>query len=212
MKFFTKILFASTLVLTVASCSSSNEVVSNRLIQKRKYTNGFHLNNTATLKNSSNENESENKVAYQATSTAYNENSMITDQTSSPAHTNISDNVDYSDEITIGDAIVEVNRVNTVSSEEENIIQQNKTINSNKKLSAKKTIIKQFKQELRESKGNSLDPIVYILLAIFIPFVAVGLATDWEVKDVVINLLLCFLCGIPGIIHAFIVCKREGVI
>lgn len=209
MKIFSKILFASTLVLTVASCSSSNEVVSNRLIQKRKYTNGFHLNNTTTLKSSSNENESENKVADQATSTTYNENSAITAQTSSPAQTNISDNVDYSEELTFGDAIVEVN---TVVSREENTVQQNQTSNSNKKPNAKKAIKKQFNQEIKESKGNSIDPIVYILLALFIPFVAVGLATDWEVKDVVINLLLSLLCGIPGIIHAFIVCKREGVI
>ena len=212
MKIFSKILFASTLVLTVASCSSSNEVVSNRLIQKRKYTNGFHLNNTTTLKSSSNENESENKVADQATSTTYNENSVITAQTSNPAQTNISDNVDYSEEVTVGNAIVEVDGVNTVVSREENTVEQNQTSNSNKKLNAKKAIKKQFDQELKESKGNSVDPIVYILLALFIPFVAVGLATDWEVKDVVINLLLCLLCGIPGIIHAFVVCKREGVI
>jgi uncharacterized membrane protein YqaE (UPF0057 family) len=151
-------------------------------------------------------------VANQATSSTYNENSVITAQTSNPAQTNISDNVDYSEEVTVGNAIVEVDGVNTVVSREENTVEQNQTSNSNKKLNAKKAIKKQFDQELKESKGNSVDPIVYILLALFIPFVAVGLATDWEVKDVVINLLLCLLCGIPGIIHAFVVCKREGVI
>lgn len=56
------------------------------------------------------------------------------------------------------------------------------------------------------------NAILYILLAIIIPFVAVGLATDWNVRDVVINLLLCLLCYIPGVVHAFMVCKRQGVI
>lgn len=57
--------------------------------------------------------------------------------------------------------------------------------------------------------GNGLaapgiDKGVYIILAIFIPFVAVGLATDWQGKDWIIALLLSFLCGLPGIIYALV--------
>lgn len=59
-------------------------------------------------------------------------------------------------------------------------------------------------------KGSSSDDaILYYILAFFIPFLAVGLVTNWEVKQVVINILLCCLCGIPGIIHAFIVVSRN---
>jgi uncharacterized membrane protein YqaE (UPF0057 family) len=47
-----------------------------------------------------------------------------------------------------------------------------------------------------------------ILLAILIPWLAVGIVTDWDVKQVVINLLLCLTC-IGGIIHAIIVVNRE---
>ncbi|HAD14936.1 MAG TPA: hypothetical protein DCF33_21115, partial [Saprospirales bacterium] len=49
-----------------------------------------------------------------------------------------------------------------------------------------------------------LDKGVYIILAIFIPFVAVGLATDWQGKDWIIALLLSFLCGLPGIFYALV--------
>ncbi|MDP4843827.1 MAG: VIT1/CCC1 transporter family protein [Salibacteraceae bacterium] len=39
------------LMLSLFACSSSNDVVSNRLIQKRKYQKGFHLNGLAHKKN-----------------------------------------------------------------------------------------------------------------------------------------------------------------
>jgi len=52
------------------------------------------------------------------------------------------------------------------------------------------------------------DKTLLYILAFVIPFVAVGLVTDWEIKDVLINLLLTALCGIPGIIHAFIKVKN----
>jgi len=52
------------------------------------------------------------------------------------------------------------------------------------------------------------DKTLLYLLAFFIPFVAVGMVTDWEIKDILINLLLTALCGIPGIIHAFIKVKN----
>ena len=68
------------------------------------------------------------------------------------------------------------------------------------------------KDTFKNTTDTSLEPLVYILLCLLIPFLAVGFATDWDVNDVIINLLLCLLCGIPGIIHAFVVCNREGVI
>lgn len=45
------------------------------------------------------------------------------------------------------------------------------------------------------------------ILAIFIPFVAVGIHTDWGMPTLW-NVLWSFLGGIPGIIHAFIVLGR----
>ena len=60
------------------------------------------------------------------------------------------------------------------------------------------------------SKGNSAPGIekgIYIILAIFIPFVAVGLATDWKGNDWLWCLLWSFLC-IGGIIYALMKMKK----
>ena len=67
-------------------------------------------------------------------------------------------------------------------------------INEKSTSSIHSVIKKKAKNSIKQSTSGDIDPIVYILLCIFIPFVAVGLATDWEVKDVLINLLLCCLC------------------
>ncbi|MGL4598684.1 MAG: YqaE/Pmp3 family membrane protein [Bacteroidia bacterium] len=75
-----------------------------------------------------------------------------------------------------------------------------------------KAVVKQNKQA---KKGNTSKPGdkpskgLLILLAILIPWLAVGLVTNWDVKQVVINLLLCLTC-IGGIIHAIIVVNREA--
>lgn len=49
--------------------------------------------------------------------------------------------------------------------------------------------------------------LVLIVLCFFIPFLAVGLKTDWSIS-VLWNLLWCCLGVIPGIIHALIVVTR----
>lgn len=67
-----------------------------------------------------------------------------------------------------------------------------------------------FKKEIKRGLGGSpddLDKTLYIVLAILIPFVAVGIATDWEGNNWIIALLLSLLCGIPGIIYALIKMK-----
>ncbi|HIP35519.1 MAG TPA: YqaE/Pmp3 family membrane protein [Crocinitomix sp.] len=54
-----------------------------------------------------------------------------------------------------------------------------------------------------------MDPILLYLLAFFIPPVAVGLVTDWDMGQVVLNIILWALCVIPGIIHALIVVSKN---
>ena len=55
---------------------------------------------------------------------------------------------------------------------------------------------------------NSPSKGVLIVLAILIPFVAVGIKTDWGLP-VLWNLLWCLLGFVPGIIHALIVVTRK---
>lgn len=61
------------------------------------------------------------------------------------------------------------------------------------------------KSELGNMQNNEpdIDKNVYILLAIFgLAWVAMGLLTDWDGSDWIINLLLTMLCWLPGLIHA----------
>ena len=63
----------------------------------------------------------------------------------------------------------------------------------------------EFKKGAGVNKKNDLSTGILILIAFFIPPVAVGLASDWEdTNALIVNILLTLLCGIPGIIHAII--------
>lgn len=71
-----------------------------------------------------------------------------------------------------------------------------------------KSQVKDLKKELKASKSsaaNSVNPILLAILCIFLPFIAVllvhGVSTPFW-----IDLLLCILFYLPGIIYAFIVC------
>lgn len=65
-------------------------------------------------------------------------------------------------------------------------------------------VLKMKAKKMQKKASTDLDQNVYIILAIFIPFVAVGLASDWEGNDWLICLLLSCIFWIPGIIFAFI--------
>lgn len=69
-----------------------------------------------------------------------------------------------------------------------------------------KLVQKALKKQMKAA-GAGIDKNVYIILAIFIPFLAVGLATNFEGTDWLIALLLSFLFWLPGIIYAFIKMK-----
>ena len=81
-----------------------------------------------------------------------------------------------------------------------------------------KEVVKVSKQEMKslrkevKSQNKSDDVPIGLLyvLCFFVPFVAVGFATDWDITTVLINILWTALCGIPGIIHAFIVVSRNA--
>ena len=104
--------------------------------------------------------------------------------------------------------------------------QENETINTTKIEKVKKAILA---TKASSSKKVSIDNktiastkivkkalnngpstgLLYVL-CFFIPFLAVGLATDWDTNAVLINILWTLLCGIPGIIHAIIVVGKNS--
>jgi uncharacterized membrane protein YqaE (UPF0057 family) len=90
----------------------------------------------------------------------------------------------------------------------------NQTISVNQKNKEAKQIYKQEMKALHKavkSQNKSDDVPVELLyvLCFFVPFIVVGIVTDWDIPTVLINLLWTLLCGIPGIIHALIIVSRN---
>lgn len=199
------------------SCSTSNSVVSNRLVSKRKYTDGFHYNGKVNAKSSDNVAISEEKTATktilftedakslnpveEVSKIEKNESVVLTENVVSTVATE-STLVSTKKESTSNNKSTLVN-----SSEKQNTIQ--KTVKQDVK--ANKNSKAEIRKALKEHKAGD-DAILYIILCILIPFVAVGLATDWDLTKTLICLLLCCLFWLPGIIYAFIICSKEGVL
>jgi uncharacterized membrane protein YqaE (UPF0057 family) len=93
------------------------------------------------------------------------------------------------------------------TNEKQNTIQ--KTVKQDVK--ANKNSKAEIRKALKENRAGD-DAILYIILCILLPFVAVGLATDWDLTKTLICLLLSILFWIPGVIYAFIICSQEGVL
>lgn len=67
-----------------------------------------------------------------------------------------------------------------------------------------KTFVKTLVHTLisKPSKG------LLILLAFLIPWLAVGLATDWEAEHLIVNILLSVFTCLGGLIHAIIIVNK----
>jgi uncharacterized membrane protein YqaE (UPF0057 family) len=90
----------------------------------------------------------------------------------------------------------------------------NQTISVNQKNNEVKQISKEEMKSLRKAvksskKSDDVPVGLLYVLCFFIPFIAVGIVTDWDIPTVLINLLWTLLCGIPGIIHAIIIVGRN---
>lgn len=67
---------------------------------------------------------------------------------------------------------------------------------------------KQLKKEMRKDGGDGITKGLYILLAILgLAWVAMGVKSDWNGSDWIVNLILTVLCWLPGFIHALIKMK-----
>jgi uncharacterized membrane protein YqaE (UPF0057 family) len=63
----------------------------------------------------------------------------------------------------------------------------------------------EFKKAVKNNSSMSDMDILLLILCFLMPFLAVGLATDWDVTKVLICLILSLLFWIPGIIYALLV-------
>ncbi len=63
----------------------------------------------------------------------------------------------------------------------------------------------EFKKAVKNNSSMSDMDILLLILCFLMPFLAVGLATDWDVTKVLICLILSLLIWVPGIIYALLV-------
>ena len=141
----------------------------------------------------------ENNVATKSTVVSTS-NEIIAPETKT-AYTEVQTNSDLASN---NDELVLNHKSNTAVEEVAIVNSKNHTT----KAISKKDVVKHTKSIKKAAGGDTPLGLLYVL-CILIPFVAVGLATDWDVKTVLINVLWCLLCGLPGIIHAFIVVSRN---
>lgn len=195
-------------VLILSACSTSNDVVSNNFITKRKHNKGFHLN----LKNNYSSQKGEElakseKVSKKEIINTENEVVIANNETANITVASANDNV------FMVESTVETPSFENAIVEKAEIAADTKTVKNVKSNKENETVISKSvlkKIVNKTKKGGDIPTGLLYVLAFFIPWLAVGLVTDWDIKTVVINLLWTCLCGIPGIIHAFIVVARES--
>jgi uncharacterized membrane protein YqaE (UPF0057 family) len=203
-----KLLLAVLVVgFTISSCS----------IEKRLHQKGFNVEwnkNLGSLK------KDKKEIQEYVSSEAVEEIAVVSNKTSKVPSVNNNSAISV-DGVTLNESndasvFVEDITTNEVNSEVSSVVNNTKTekVNSSSKASSSKEVAsnKTMNSTKIVKKANNKDVskgLLY-LLCFFIPWVAVGLATDWDVKTVVINLLWTCLCGIPGIIHAIIIVGRNS--
>lgn len=82
---------------------------------------------------------------------------------------------------------------------------EEKAVAAEVQTAVKATTVFEKAAQREAAKGGDVDPVVLIILAIFLPPLAVYLYEGSWTKRCTVNLILTFLCGLPGMIHALIV-------
>jgi len=82
---------------------------------------------------------------------------------------------------------------------------EEKAVAAEVQTTVKATTVFEKAAQREAAKGGDVDPVVLIILAIFLPPLAVYLYEGSWTKRCTVNVILTLLCGLPGMIHALIV-------
>lgn len=196
------LLVAASILFLVASCT----------VEKRVYRNGFnvqwHAMNGHSKKDKNMEISSVEEVETVAKVViSPKDNSKTASVYEMPTQEVIT--VAQNDEASIqSSSIATTAPVVNVKGMADQTIAINQNIKEAKQIS--KQEIKALKKAVKSQKKSDDVPIgLLYVLCFFVPFIVVGIVTDWDIPTVLINLLWTLLCGIPGIIHALIIVSRN---
>ena len=185
-----KILSISLGLFVLASCSTSSDVASNKLFQKRKYKSGWHVNSTRNIEmktgvvQSGEIAESRSETNQEPTNQPQAVTSAVVAQENNGI--GVSNNYELTGESIEGKVVIETKEQLIVATEALNPAAEGviSTID--------KDVFSQNKSQNNKEDSSSDDMLILLyLFAILIPFVAVGIVTDWDLSTVLINILLC---------------------
>ena len=186
------------LVAFMASCSTSSDVVSSNRIQKRKYNKGFHLNIGKKDKS--------NDVAVIARANRSTVGAKV--NSASPMEIMVAE-VQEENIVSAKNATSTIKVKRTKSSESTTIAVTEEATTEIADMSAPVKENKKEKSTSSSQKSSSAPVWLIWVLAILLPFVGVGLVTDWDITLTLIALGLTLLFWVPGVIFALIVVNNN---
>lgn len=207
-----KIISISIALAIISSCTTSNQVVSNKMFQKRKYQKGWHINNSQKIDKSTEVNKNL-AVAQNEDSEREQNNVSVVTETQKAVFYNTAETLESNvEEFVMAssfDNLSSPDLGNSINQISEEITFENSSFEGVVSDENQETQVISAEENLNSNASYGVEWYFWVL-ALCIPWLAVGLVTDWDIKTVVINVLWTLLCGIPGVIHAFIIINREG--
>ena len=185
-------------IIFLASCSTSNNVASNKLIQKRKYKKGWHVNSTQKIEKTANSEEVAYTDEVESKEESEPESTVAEDQTTETTNTEDNPESDLAQEIFDDqNNVVESNyEAQNSNSDEVSLVNNEVSVQeiSNKPLintSVKNEVVNQS-----QSSDSDIALILLVILAFILPPLAVflvrGVGTEFWIS------LILFLVAIGG--------------
>lgn len=208
------------LTVLLSSCGSSNNVVGNGILQKRKYNKGFHLAKKSSDKSRSKADKQEVEyadVSEKKETIQVVENTTVQSRESQEElkELNVPEKIQGNQGIVADkiDESVDMQEYRQDSNSANN--ESDNTTNASVfevKNEEQKQVLRNDSSESTSDSSSSAAVIalfLLIILAIILPPIAVGLATRWDGKLTLISIILWILGLIPGIVFAlYIVLTR----
>ncbi|MDA7803185.1 YqaE/Pmp3 family membrane protein [Crocinitomix sp.] len=204
----------------MVSCSTSNEVASNRSIQKRKYTKGYFFDFNKKLREARgtdlvvenipddalpvvDENSDKRPISNETVSIEQEVEKSEINYLNTPGQDLSERKTNQTNELAEKDTKSIDGKVK-YSSEDGKGEKELTNINEGPiKNSVKQRIVT---KKIKQNSGSSeVELILLVILALLLPWLAVGLYTGWDITYTLIAVLLWLLFWLPGIIFAFLV-------
>jgi uncharacterized membrane protein YqaE (UPF0057 family) len=182
-------------------------------VQKRYHRKGFNVNWNHT---SIGGKKDKNKVSYDSVEEIAEvkeiqpEAKEVTNVASAYSNDATSDFASTANEIAVVSSLPIENKL--ITQNESNEVNVFAPVNNSKEVKVAnkkfKGTIAEMKVKKFQEKGFSVEPWVYLLLILLVPFgttISMYLYEGSWTKRVTLNLILTLLCGLPGLIHALVV-------